>query len=112
LSANRRIDFELLDADDLDNMTAWSWGEYYVKGKLRDRMNKSRAFVLLVGEPRSICTSTLVEEIDLAVELKQPIIVVNLNNKAASTARPLPRKNPHCVRCTHPVPSFGDTARL
>ena len=33
-SANKRIDFELLDAHDLDNMTDRARGEYYVKGKL------------------------------------------------------------------------------
>jgi hypothetical protein len=45
-SANKRIDFELLDAHDLDNMTARAQDEDYVKGKLRERMNRSKAFVL------------------------------------------------------------------
>src|SRR3954453_13386164 len=49
-SANKRIDFELLDAHDLDNMTARARGEIYVKSKLRERMNRSTAVVVLVGE--------------------------------------------------------------
>ena len=81
-SENKRIDFELLDAHDLDNMTARARGEYYVKGKLRERMNKSKAFVLLVGESTKHLHKYVGWEIDLAVELGLPIIVVNLNNKS------------------------------
>jgi hypothetical protein len=66
-SANKRIDFELLDAHDLDNMTARAQGEYYVKGKLRERMNKSKAFVLLVGESTKHLRKYVGWEIDLAV---------------------------------------------
>jgi MTH538 TIR-like domain (DUF1863) len=80
-SANKRIDFELLDAHDLDNMTDRARGEYYIKGKLRERMNKSKAFVLLVGESTRYLHKYVGWEIDLAVELGLPIIVVNLNNK-------------------------------
>ena len=81
-SENKRIDFELLDAHDLDNMTARARGEYYVKGKLRERMNKSKAFVLLVGESTKHLHKYVGWEIDLAVELGLPIVVVNLNNKS------------------------------
>jgi MTH538 TIR-like domain (DUF1863) len=49
-SASKRIDFELLDAHDLDNMTARARGEAYVNSKLRERMNRSTAVVVLVGE--------------------------------------------------------------
>ena len=81
-SANKRIDFELLDAHDLDNMTDRARGEYYVKGKLRERMNKSKAFVLLVGESTKHLHKYVGWEIDLAIELALPIIVVNLNNNS------------------------------
>jgi hypothetical protein len=80
-STNRRIDFELLDAHDLDNMTARAQGEYYVKGKLRDRMERADAFVLLVGESTRYLRKYVGWEIDLALELGLPLIVVNLNNK-------------------------------
>jgi hypothetical protein len=58
-SANHRIDFELLDAHDLDNMTARARGEYYVKGKLRDGGTSRRRSCFWLVNPRSICTSTL-----------------------------------------------------
>jgi hypothetical protein len=76
-SANKRIDFELLDAHDLDNMTARAQGEYYVKGKLRERMNKSTAFVRLVGESTKHLHKYVGWEIDLALEMGLPIVVVN-----------------------------------
>jgi hypothetical protein len=81
-SANKRIDFELVDAHDLDNMTDRARGEYYVKEKLRERMNKSKAFVLLVGESTKHLHKYVGWEIELAVKLGLPIIVLNLNNKA------------------------------
>jgi hypothetical protein len=81
-SENKRIDFELLDAHDLDNMTARARGEYYVKGKLHERMNKSKAFVLLVGESTRHLHMYVGWEIDLAIELGLPIVVVNLNNNS------------------------------
>jgi hypothetical protein len=80
-SANKRIDFELLDAHDLDNMTARAQGEYYVKARLRERMNKSKAFVLLVGESTKHLRKYVGWEIDLAIQIGLPIIVVNLNSK-------------------------------
>jgi hypothetical protein len=73
-SANKRIDFELLDAHDLDNMTDRARGEYYVKGKLRERMNKSDAFVLLVGESTKHLHKYIGWEIDVAAELRLPEI--------------------------------------
>ena len=93
-SENKRIDFELLDAHDFDNMTARAQGEYYVKGKLRERMNKSKAFVLLVGESTKHLHKYVGWEIDLAVELGLPIVVVNLNTISLdSTATTVPPKS-------------------
>ena len=91
-SANNRIDFELLDAHDLDNMTARAQDEYYVKEKLRERMNKSKAFVLLVGESTKHLHKYVGWEIDLAVEIGLPIIVVNLNDKTAMDVDRCPAK--------------------
>src|SRR5262249_19007772 len=82
-SRNHRIDFELLDAHDLDNITSRARDEYYVKGKLRERMNQSRTFVLLVGEATKYLHKYVGWEIDLAIEMGLPIIVVNLNNKTS-----------------------------
>jgi hypothetical protein len=80
-SANKRIDFELLDAHDLDNMTSRARGEAYVKSKLRERMVKSKAFVLLVGESTKYLHKYVGWEVDLALDLNQPLIVANLNTK-------------------------------
>jgi hypothetical protein len=91
-SANKRIDFRLLDAHDLDNMTARAQGEYYVKGKLRERMNESTAFVLLVGESTKHLHKYVGWEIELALELGLPIIVVNLNNKTSTDVDRCPAK--------------------
>jgi len=91
-SANKRIDFELLDAHDLDNMTDRARGEYYVKGKLRERMNRSKAFVLLVGESTKHLHKYVGWEIDLAIELGLPIVVVNLNNNSGLDSDNCPAK--------------------
>lgn len=79
-SANRRIDFELLDAHDLDNMTARARGEAYIKSKLRERMNRSTAVVVLVGDSTKFLHKYVRWEIELAIELGLPLIAVNLNN--------------------------------
>lgn len=78
---NDRIDFHFSDAHDLDNMTARAQGEAYVKGKLRDRMNQSSAVVVLVGEKTKNLYKFVRWELELALELALPIIVVNLNEK-------------------------------
>lgn len=77
--ANDRIDFDFRDAHDLDSMTARAQGEAYVKGKLRERMEQSDAVVLLVGEKTKNLYKFVRWELDLALELDLPIIVVNLN---------------------------------
>jgi hypothetical protein len=78
-SANKRIDFELLDAHDLDNMTDRARGETYVKSKLRERMSRSTAVIVLVGESTKFLHKYVRWEIDLAIELGLPLIAVNLN---------------------------------
>jgi hypothetical protein len=90
--ANRRIDFELLDAHDLDNMTARAMGEAYVKSKLRERMDKSNAFVLLVGESTKHLHKYIGWEIDLALTLGLPLIVTNLNKKTTMDSDRCPAK--------------------
>jgi hypothetical protein len=78
-SANKRIDFELLDAHDLDNMTDRARGEAYVKTKLRERMSRSTAVVVLVGESTKFLHKYVRWEIELAIELGLPLVAVNLN---------------------------------
>lgn len=77
--ANKNIDFDYQDAHDLDNMTARAQGEQYVKSKLRERMNKSTAVVVLVGEKTKNLYKYVRWELELALEIGLPIIVANLN---------------------------------
>lgn len=78
---NKNIDFDYQDAHDLDTMTSRAQGEAYVKSKLKERMKKSSAVVVLVGESTKNLFKFVRWEIDLALELGLPIIVANLNNK-------------------------------
>jgi hypothetical protein len=79
--ANKNIDFDYQDAHDLDNMTSRAQDEQYVKSKLRERMNKSTAVVVLVGEKTRNLYKYVRWELELALELGLPIIVANLNKK-------------------------------
>jgi hypothetical protein len=77
--ASEHIDFDFRDAHDLDNMTGLAQSEAYVKQNLRERMRKSGALIVLVGESTKNLYRFVRWEIDLAIELDLPIIVVNLN---------------------------------
>jgi hypothetical protein len=75
---NKNIDFDYQDAHDLDTMTGRAQDEQYVKSKLRERMKKSSAVVVLVGEKTKNLYKYVRWELDLALELGLPIIVANL----------------------------------
>jgi hypothetical protein len=76
-----RLNFDFRDAHDLDEMTARAQNEQYVKSKLRERMAKSGAIVVLVGKKTKNLHKFVRWELDLALELGLPIIVANLNEK-------------------------------
>lgn len=78
---NERIDFDFRDAHDLDNMTGAAQDERYVKSKLRERMEKSSAVLVLVGEKTKNLYKFVRWELELALELGLPLIVANLNEK-------------------------------
>ena len=78
---NENIDFEFSDAHDLDSMTGRAQDEYYVKQKLRERMQKSDAVLVIVGEKTKNLYKFVRWELDLALELGLPIVVANLNDK-------------------------------
>jgi len=79
--SNRNIEFDFVDAHDLDQMTSRASSEEYVKSNLRKRMKESFAVVIIVGEKTKNLFKYVRWEIDLAIELQLPIIVVNLNNR-------------------------------
>lgn len=78
---NERVEFDFRDAHDLGTMTARAQDEAYVKSELRKRMEASHQVVVLVGESTKYLQKFVGWEIDLALSLGLPIIVVNLNDK-------------------------------
>jgi MTH538 TIR-like domain (DUF1863) len=76
--SNENVEFDFRDAHDLDTMTASAANEQYVKGKLRERMNKSSVVVVLVGDKTKWLYKYVRWELELALELKIPIIAVSL----------------------------------
>lgn len=78
---NENVDFDFEDAHDLDNMTGRAQDEKYVKTRLQERMNRSSAIVVLVGEKTKNLYKYVRWELELALQLGLPIIVANLNNK-------------------------------
>lgn len=57
--------------------------ENYIKGKLRERFKNSKALVVLVGEKTKYLYKYVRWEIEVAIKLDLPIIVVNINKKGA-----------------------------
>lgn len=55
--------------------------EESIKRSLRERMNNSKVFVLLVGQNTKNLYKFVRWEIDLAISMNLPIIVVNLNQQ-------------------------------
>lgn len=80
-AANRNIDFTYQNAHDLDGMTGRAQDEQYVKSRLRERMEKSSAVVVLVGEKTKNLYEYVRWELELALQLGLPIIAANLNKK-------------------------------
>lgn len=78
-AANRRLDFTFENSHDLDMMTSRAQNEEYVKRNLRARMEGSTEVLVLVGEKTKNLYRYVRWEIELALELGLPIIVVNLN---------------------------------
>lgn len=78
---NKNVNFSFEDSHDLDSMTGAAQNEAYVKSKLRERMKRSTAVVVLLGDATKNLYKYIRWELELALELKLPIIVANLNEK-------------------------------
>lgn len=76
---NERIDFDFDDAHDLKPLTYRASDETYIKNRLRERMLAADQVVVIVGESTRYLYKYVRWEIELALELGLPIIVVNLN---------------------------------
>ena len=79
-TANDGNDFDFNNAHDLTTIREDS-GEDAIKRSLRERMNNSKIFVLLVGEETKRLRKYVPWEIEIAQKADLPIIVVNLNKK-------------------------------
>jgi len=71
--------FNFFDAHDLNNLMSFS-SEETIKTKLRERINNTKVFVLLVGSSTKSLYKFVRWEIEQALNREIPIIVVNLNN--------------------------------
>jgi hypothetical protein len=76
----KNIDFNFYDAHDLKKLTDKAKDETYIKRVLRERLKNSKEFILLVGESTKNLRKYVKWEIEIAIELDIPIIVVNLND--------------------------------
>lgn len=71
-------EFNFYDAHDLTNIWQYSTEES-VKSSLRERLKNTKVFILLVGEKTKYLYKYVRWEIEQAINLDLPIIVVNLN---------------------------------
>lgn len=76
--ANDGIEFDFNNAHDLTTIRPDS-GPEAIKASLRERMNNSKIFVLLVGENTRNLRLYVPYEIEIALKANLPIIIVNLN---------------------------------
>jgi len=77
---NDNIDFDFHNAHDLNNLMNTS-SEETIKRKLRERLNNTKSFILLVGEHTKNLTKFVRWEIQTAIDMDIPIICANLNGK-------------------------------
>lgn len=78
--ANPRFSFNFTNAHDLARLPR-ALDEDYIKSQLRIRLRGTTEFLLLVGENTRFLYRFVRWEIEEAIKLKLPIIVVNLNGK-------------------------------
>ncbi len=77
---SEHLDFDFRDAHDLTAMTARAENEAYVKSQLRERVDKAKQVIVIVGESTKNLRKFVAWEIDLAKEKGLPVIVVNLKS--------------------------------
>lgn len=75
---NDNTDFNFYDAHDLNSARDTSL-EQSIKNQLRERLKNTKIFVVLLGEHTKYLTKFVKWEMEQAISMKLPIIVVNLN---------------------------------
>ncbi len=78
--ASDNVSFDFHDAHDLNNLLTTS-NEQTIKRKLKERLNNTKLFILLVGEKTKNLHKFVRWEQEQALNLDIPIVVVNLNKK-------------------------------
>ena len=97
------IDFDFHDAHDLNTISDRA-SEDTVKRKLRGRFTNAKQVVVIVGKKTKNLYRFVRWEIDVALELKLPIIVANLSEKRRMDDDLLPadfeghRRDPRCFQ--------------
>jgi hypothetical protein len=77
---NDNTNFNFYDAHDLTNIMPWS-SEDSIKASLRERLNNTKVFIILIGEHTKFLHKFVRWEIEQAIKKNLPIIAVNLNGK-------------------------------
>lgn len=78
--ANDKIDFNFHNAHELNNLRSNS-SEVQIKLKLKDRLKETKLMVVLVGQSTKNLYKFVRWEMEVALQLKIPITVINLNKK-------------------------------
>jgi len=78
---NDKIEFDFNDSHDLLPLTSNAKNEEYIKKNLKKRLNDSQQFIVIVGESTKNLYKFVRWEIETALNLDLPPIVVNLNNE-------------------------------
>lgn len=94
-------DFNFYDAHELNNARDTSMPES-IKKQLSTRMANSKMFVLLLGEKTRYLTKFVKWEVEHAIYLNLPIVVVNLNGKKEEDTTRMPSwlNNELCISCS------------
>ena len=78
--ANEHIDFDFYDAHDVNNLMQGSLEET-IKRKLSERMANAKQAIVLVGQSTKNLYKFVRWEIERALAMDLPIVVVNLNQR-------------------------------
>ena len=77
---NDNTSFNFYDAHDLNNLMSYS-SEETIKTKLRERLNNTKVFIILIGSNTKFLYRFVRWEIEQAIKRDLPIIAVNINGK-------------------------------
>lgn len=77
-SENEHFSFDFYNAHDL-NSARYSSQEESIKRQLRERLNNSKIFIVLIGNKTAKLTKFVKWEMEIALRMDLPIVAVNIN---------------------------------